>query len=74
MFLSVPSACTPTCRRGHQTLIIDGCVSPYVCWELNLGPLEEQTVLLAAEPSLQPQPLIFNFIYLFSISNGEVWE
>lgn len=24
-------------------------------WELNLGPLEEQSVLLTAEPSLQPQ-------------------
>jgi hypothetical protein len=24
------------------------------CWELNLGPLEEQPVLLSAEPSLQP--------------------
>ena len=24
------------------------------CWELNSGPLEEQSVLLTAEPSLQP--------------------
>jgi hypothetical protein len=27
---------------------------------LNSGPLEEQSVLLTAEPSLQPQKLIFN--------------
>ena len=26
----------------------------YECWELNLGPLEEQLVLLTTEPSLQP--------------------
>lgn len=25
------------------------------CWELNLCPLEEQQVLVAAEPSLQPK-------------------
>jgi hypothetical protein len=25
-----------------------------VCWELNSGPLEEQSVLLTIEPSLQP--------------------
>jgi hypothetical protein len=24
------------------------------CWDLNSGPLEEQSVLLTAEPSLQP--------------------
>jgi hypothetical protein len=28
------------------------------CWELKLGPLEEQSVLLTAEPSLQPPLLI----------------
>jgi hypothetical protein len=29
---------------------------------LNSGPLEEQTVLLYAEPSLQPELKIFNLI------------
>jgi hypothetical protein len=28
------------------------------CRELNLGPLEEQTVLLTAEPSLQPLKIL----------------
>jgi hypothetical protein len=37
-------------RRGHW----DGDEPPCGCWELNLGPLEEQSVLLTAEPSLQP--------------------
>ena len=27
---------------------------PCGCWDLNLSPLEEQLVLLTAEPSLQP--------------------
>jgi hypothetical protein len=33
----------------------------YGCWELNLGTLKEQPVLLTAEPSFQPQrPFNFN--------------
>jgi hypothetical protein len=35
-------------------LITDGCEPPCSCWELNSGPLEEQSVLLTAEPSHQP--------------------
>jgi hypothetical protein len=34
----------------------DKCEPSCGCWELNPGPLEEQTVLLAAEASLQPPP------------------
>jgi hypothetical protein len=30
------------------------CEPPCGCWELNSGLLEEQSVLLTAEPSLQP--------------------
>jgi hypothetical protein len=37
----------------------DGCEPPCGCWELNSGPLEEQSVLLTAEPSLQ-LPCSFN--------------
>ncbi|EDL89906.1 rCG56979 [Rattus norvegicus] len=53
--------------------ITDGCEPPCGCWELNSGPLEEQSVLLTAEQSLQsvfrdflkrPRCLIiFNFSY-----------
>ena len=35
-------------------LMTDGCEPPYGCWELNSGPLEEQSVLLTSEPFLQP--------------------
>jgi hypothetical protein len=33
------------------------------CWELNSGPLEEQSMLLTAEPSLQPQEPYLKNIY-----------
>lgn len=32
--------------------IIDGCELPYGCWELKLGPLQEQEVHVTAELSL----------------------
>jgi hypothetical protein len=42
-------------RRGIAspgTGVTDSCELPCECWELNLGPLEEQAVLLTIEPSL----------------------
>jgi len=47
-------ACMPVGQKRAPDLIIDGCEPPCGCWELNSGPLEEQTVLLTSEPSLQP--------------------
>ena len=44
-------------RRQHWMPITDGCEPPCGCWELTSGPLEEQSVLLTAEPSLQPARL-----------------
>ena len=44
-------------RVGHWipwTGVTGGCEPFGGCWELNPGPLEEQLVLLRAEPSLQP--------------------
>jgi hypothetical protein len=38
------------------------CEPPCGCWELNSGPLEEQSVLLTNEPSLQPYFFIFVFL------------
>jgi hypothetical protein len=45
-----------TCRGQKKTSdpIIDGWEPPYRYWELNSGLLEEQSVLLTTEPSLQP--------------------
>jgi hypothetical protein len=36
-----------------ENLITDGCEPPCGRWKLNSGPLEEQSVLLTTEPSLQ---------------------
>lgn len=33
---------------------IGSCKMPCGCWGLNWGPVEEQSALCAAEPSLQP--------------------
>jgi hypothetical protein len=38
--------------------ITEGCEPPRGCQELNSGHLEEQSVLLTAEPSLQPQQIL----------------
>ena len=45
-------------QKRAPDLIIDGCEPPCGCWELNSRPLEEQKVLLTAEPSLQPPQVI----------------
>jgi hypothetical protein len=43
---------------GHQKrasdLIMDGCEPPHSFWDLNSRLSEEQSVLLTAQPSLQP--------------------
>ena len=48
-------ACMPAGQKRAPDLIIDGCEPPCGCWEMNSWPLEEQPVLLTAEPSHQPQ-------------------
>jgi hypothetical protein len=37
--------------------IIDGCEPPFGCWDLNSVPLEEQSVFLTTELSLQLQDI-----------------
>jgi hypothetical protein len=44
-----------THQKRASDLFTDGCEPPCGCWDLNSGPLEEQSVLLTTEPSLQPQ-------------------
>ena len=43
-----------TDQKRASDLITDGWEPPCGCWDLNSGPLEEQSMLLTAEPSLQP--------------------
>ena len=50
-------------RKGDgipDTGVRDGCEPPCGFWELNLGPLKEQQVLLTAEPSLQLPCQVFS--------------
>ena len=48
--------CLHVClRKGVRyagTGVIDSCELPCGCWELNPGPLEEQSLLLTTESSL----------------------
>jgi hypothetical protein len=47
-------ACIAVCqKRAVPDPIIDGCEPPCGCWDLNSEHLEEQSVLLTAEPSLK---------------------
>ena len=39
-----------------ETGVSDSCEPPYGCWKSHMGPLEEQPVLLSAEPSLHKYP------------------
>jgi hypothetical protein len=54
-------------RRGYHspgTGVPDYCEPLVETYELNLGPFEEQSVLLTSEPSLQP---LFCLGFLFKI-------
>ena len=51
--------CSKECTHESDP-ITDGCEPPCGCWELNSGPPEEQSVLLTAEPSLQPRGRVLN--------------
>jgi hypothetical protein len=49
--------------RSPGTGVTNRCDLSCGCWELNLGHLEEQPVLLTIEPFLQPLGFILNLIY-----------
>ena len=52
--LCVHCSCLQTHQKRASDPITDGCEPPCGCWELNSGPLEDQSVPLTAESSLQP--------------------
>lgn len=55
-------------RECPRTGVTNGCESPQGCWESNLGPVQEQQVLLTAQPSLQPDDdtiVLFRFSLSF---------
>ena len=64
----VHCSCLQTHQKRASDPITDGCEPPCGCWELNAGPLEEQSVLLTTEPSLQlPSLRILTDCGIFSI-------
>jgi hypothetical protein len=68
--------CTVTSLQTHQNRasdrIANGFEPPCGCWELNLGPLEEQSVILTTEPSLQPYNFFLNLWLNVAILKPEI--
>ena len=56
--------------RSPGSRVTGGCESQHGCLEYNSGPLEEQRVLLTAQPFLQP--LYIYYFYFAFISNTKV--
>jgi hypothetical protein len=52
------------CVRVLVPGVAYSCELPCGCWEMNLGLLEEQSMLLNTEPSLQPRFLFFFFVFV----------
>jgi hypothetical protein len=52
-------SCLQTLQKRESDLITVGCGPPCGCWDLNSGPVEEQSVVLTSEPSLQPHLMHF---------------
>jgi hypothetical protein len=52
--MEVHCSCLQTLQKRASYLITDGWEPPCGCWDLNSGPLKEQSVFLTTEPSLQP--------------------
>jgi hypothetical protein len=78
-FIWVDCICLQTHQKKAPDPITDGCEPPCGCWELNLGPLEEQSVLLTAESSIQhllpPAFFILSILTQVPLSClGRPWE
>ena len=51
--------CLQTLQKRASDFVTDGCEPPCGCWDLNSGPLEEQSALLTTEPTHQPLSVVF---------------
>jgi hypothetical protein len=73
----VHCSCLQTHQKRASDPITDGYEPPCGSCELNLGPLEEQSVLLTTEPSLQPQAFPFETGCFYgcrlSLNSGASW-
>jgi hypothetical protein len=60
----VHCCCLHTHQKRASDSTTDGCEPPCGCWELNSGPLEEQSMLLTSEPSsLQPIGILYYLLF-----------
>ena len=62
--------------RSPGNRVRDDCELSCGCWELNSGPLEEQPVLLTAEPSLQTLGFLKAFVAPVppSLNHVDLWR
>ena len=58
--LYIHSSCLQAYQKRASDLTTDVCKPLCGSWDLNSGPLEEQSVILKAELSLQPETCNFN--------------
>jgi hypothetical protein len=77
LFIGVHCSCQTHQKRASDP-ITDGCEPPCGCWELNSGPLEEQSVLLTGELSNPLSLYFFEFLarlsFSFSLSHSLKWK
>lgn len=72
-YVSVYALCACLVPMEAERKVLDFLILSYSseslcgCWDLNSSPLQEQPMLLTAEPSLQPRI----FIYLFILNNAQ---
>ena len=64
LFIWTHSSCLQTHQKRASDTVTDGCEPPCGCWELNSGPLEEQTAFLITGLPLQPSLFLFVHIYV----------
>jgi hypothetical protein len=77
-----PLVLGPTCpglKVLYLFLIMDGCEPSCGCWDLNSWRLEEQLVLLTAEPSCQLESLFWRLVFesliiFFSVLSDDIWK
>jgi hypothetical protein len=64
-FMYISTLLLQTHQKRASDPITDGCEPSCGCWELNSGPLKEQSVLLTSEPFLQSPKFFFVFVSVF---------
>jgi hypothetical protein len=62
----------PSGQKKHQTSL--KMVVSHLSWELNSGPLQDQSVLSTFEPSLQPQDTLILYLKSQSIRTTTGWK